>query len=66
MSSQKAALKAAKAALDAHKDNEAIEHINKILSIDPRNYHAYVDKPDGFHQVAKLMLVAIVEMFFLA
>ena len=36
----KAALKAAKSALDAHKYGEAIEHANKILTTDTNHYHA--------------------------
>lgn len=43
MSTIKAALKAAKAAIDAHKYDEAVEHVHKVLSTDPGNYHAYVD-----------------------
>ncbi len=42
MSTTKAALKAAKASLDAQKYEEAVEHANKVLAIDPQNYHAYV------------------------
>ena len=43
MSSTRAALKAAKAALDAHKYNEAVEQAKKVLEFDSDNYHAYVD-----------------------
>lgn len=42
MASTKTALKAAKAALDAEKYDEAVEHVRKVLSIDPNHYHAYV------------------------
>ena len=42
MSSTKAALKSAKAALDAGKYEDAIGHVKKVLTIDPNNYHAYV------------------------
>lgn len=42
MASTKSALKAAKAALDADRYDEAVEHVKKVLSIDPNNYHAYV------------------------
>jgi superkiller protein 3 len=40
MSSTKAALKAAKAALDASKFDVAITHSEKALTTDPQNYHA--------------------------
>ena len=40
MSSTKAALKAAKTALDAHKYEEAIEQADSVLKADPTNYHA--------------------------
>lgn len=36
------ALKAAKASLDVQKYDDAVEHINQVLAIDPQNYHAYV------------------------
>ena len=42
MSSTKSALKSAKAALDAHKYDEAIGQAQKVLELDPENYHAYV------------------------
>ena len=42
MSATKSALKAAKAALDAHKYEDAIEHVNSVLAADPRNYNANV------------------------
>ena len=42
MSATKSALKAAKAALDAHKYEDAIEHANSVLAADPRNYNANV------------------------
>ena len=42
MSATKAALKAAKASLDAQKYDDAVEHAKKVLAIDPHNYHAYV------------------------
>ena len=38
----KSALKAAKAALDAHKYEDAIEQANSVLAADPRNYNANV------------------------
>lgn len=42
MSAVKTALKAAKAALDAHQYDHAVEHATKALEEDPNNYHAYV------------------------
>lgn len=42
MASTKTALKAAKAALDAEKYDEAVKHVRTVLTIDPNNYHAYV------------------------
>ena len=45
MSATKAALKAAKAALDAHKYEEAIEQAQRALAADPQNYHASVLEP---------------------
>ena len=42
MSSSKAVLKAAKAALDAHKYEEAVKEVQKVLVDDPKNYHAFV------------------------
>lgn len=42
MSSTKTALKAAKAALDAEKYVDAIEHVKKVLTTDLNHYHAYV------------------------
>ncbi|KAL8764608.1 MAG: hypothetical protein Q9209_007957 [Squamulea sp. 1 TL-2023] len=42
MSTVKSALKAAKAALDAHQYELAVENANKVLKEDPRNYHANV------------------------
>jgi len=42
MSSTKAALKAAKAALDAHKYEDAIEQTKKVLAADPKSYNANV------------------------
>ena len=42
MSSSKAALKAAKAALDAHKYDEAAKEVQNLLVDDPKNYHALV------------------------
>ena len=42
MSTSKAALKAAKAALDARKYDVTIEQANIVLATDPQNYHAYV------------------------
>lgn len=43
MSSTRAALKAAKTALDGHRYNDAVEHANIVLNADSNNYHAYVD-----------------------
>lgn len=42
MSNAKLALKAAKAALDTHQYDEAIKQAEKVLEIDPKNYHALV------------------------
>ena len=42
MSATKSTLKAAKAALDAHKYEDAIEQANSVLAADPRNYNANV------------------------
>jgi superkiller protein 3 len=42
MSATKAGLKAAKAALDAHKYEDAAKEARKTLEIDPKNYHASV------------------------
>ena len=42
MSTTKAALKAAKAALDAREYNDAIDQAKKVLGSDSNNYHAYV------------------------
>ena len=42
MGTTKALLKAAKASLDAQKYDEAVEHANKVLAVDPQSYHAYV------------------------
>lgn len=36
------ALKAAKASLDVQRYDEAVEHTNNVLAVDPQNYHAYV------------------------
>ena len=41
MSAVKAALKAAKSALDGQNYDEAIEQANAVLKNDPKNYHAY-------------------------
>lgn len=41
MSGTKAALKAAKAALDADKYQDAIDQARAVLKTDPNNYHAY-------------------------
>lgn len=43
MSMVKSALKAAKAALDAHQYENAVDNANKVLKEDPKNYHAYVN-----------------------
>lgn len=45
MSVTKAALKAAKVALDKQKYDEAKEQARKVLAADPNNYHAYVYTP---------------------
>ena len=42
MASNKAALKAAKSALDAQKWDEAIVQAQKVLASDSKNYFAYV------------------------
>ena len=42
MSTSKASLKAAKAALDAHNYNEAIKEASKVLEADSKSYHALV------------------------
>ncbi|KAK4690960.1 superkiller protein 3, partial [Lecanoromycetidae sp. Uapishka_2] len=42
MSSAKATLKAAKAALDAHKYDDAVEQAKTVLATDPSNYNANV------------------------
>ena len=42
MSTSKGALKATKAALDAHNYEEAIKEARKAVEIDPKNYHALV------------------------
>lgn len=42
MSATKTALKAAKAALDAHKYQDAIEQANAALAVDPKSYNAKV------------------------
>lgn len=41
MSGTKAALKAAKAALDANKYQDAIDQAKTVLKTDSNNYHAY-------------------------
>jgi superkiller protein 3 len=43
MSSSKAALKAAKAAIDGQNYNEAIHQARKVLEADAKNYHAFVN-----------------------
>ena len=42
MSATKAALKAAKAALDSHKYEEAIQEANSVIKLDAKNYNANV------------------------
>lgn len=42
MSSTKAALKAAKAALDANKYEDAVDQAKAVLKTDSKSYHAYV------------------------
>ena len=42
MSTSKGALKATKAALGAHKYEEAVKEARKVIEIDPKNYHALV------------------------
>jgi len=42
MASTKAALKAAKSALDAQNWGEAIVQANVVLAADPKNYFAFV------------------------
>lgn len=41
----KAALKAAKAALDADKYQDAIDQAKTVLNTDSKNYHAYTVAP---------------------
>ena len=41
MSGTKAALKAAKAALDANRYQDAADHARTVLKTDANNYHAY-------------------------
>ena len=48
-SSNKASLKAAKAALDAHKYEDAAQEAGKVLASDPHHYHAYVTNSHGVH-----------------
>ena len=43
MSGTKAALKAARAALDAHRYLDAAEQANKVLATDAHSYQAYVE-----------------------
>ncbi|SLM37046.1 Tetratricopeptide-like helical domain [Lasallia pustulata] len=65
MSATKTALKAAKAALDAHKYQDAIEQARKVLAADPQSYHANVflglglDKQDKNDDSAKAYKAAI-------
>lgn len=42
MSNVKAALKAAKAAIDSQRYQEAVTQAEKALALDPQNYHAWV------------------------
>ena len=42
MSGTKAALKAAKAALDGNKYQDAVDQAKTVLKTDPKNYHAYI------------------------
>lgn len=42
MSGIKAALRAAKTALDANKYQDAIDQAKTVLKTDPNNYHAYI------------------------
>lgn len=44
MSSTKAALKAAKAALDTNNYHDAVDQAKAVLRTDPKNYHAYALK----------------------
>jgi cytochrome c-type biogenesis protein CcmH/NrfG len=53
MSSTKAALKAAKAALDAKKYDEAIGHAQTALSSDPKNYFANLFLGRAFDKLGK-------------
>ena len=41
MSGTKAALRAAKAALDANRYQDAVDHAKTVLKTDPNSYHAY-------------------------
>lgn len=57
MSSTKAALKAAKAALDANKFQDAIDQAKTVLKTDSSNYHAYRFAPiSHILSVARLTL----------
>ncbi|MCJ1399353.1 Superkiller protein 3 [Xylographa trunciseda] len=64
MSNTKAALKAAKAALDGHKYEEAAKEAQKVLDVDPSNYHANVflglacEKQDKNDEAEKVYSVA--------
>jgi predicted negative regulator of RcsB-dependent stress response len=40
MSASKAALRAAKAAIDEQRYDDAAAHVEKVLVSEPRNYHA--------------------------
>lgn len=57
MASNKAALKAAKSALDAQKWDEAIVQAQKVLASDGKNYFAYV-LPTEIHDVWSLQHLA--------
>ncbi|KAL9000793.1 MAG: hypothetical protein Q9169_000547 [Polycauliona sp. 2 TL-2023] len=50
MSALKSALRAAKAALDAHQYEKAIENANQALKEDPKNYHANVFRGLAFEK----------------
>jgi hypothetical protein len=57
MASNKAALKAAKSALDAQKWDEAIVQAQKVLASDGKNYFGYAP-PTEIHDVSSLQHLA--------
>lgn len=57
MTSNKAALKAAKSALDSQKWDEAIVQAQKVLASDDKNYFGYTS-PTEIHDVYSLQHLA--------